>query len=148
MNEANRYRNSKLLCKNIGEQVRLVMERKYGTDAGAHDEEMAELMVKILKLLGVEANLVTGYSLQKPDDPKPHTWVETDRLFVDPAADRFLNDTGTSVVIQNERPDCLSLEGLDADKRFEAQAEAERAARAANMPRSMDMEMEMEMAYE
>lgn len=75
--------------RNIAEQARSVMVKKYGVKAGEHYEEMAAMIVDMLRSLDIHAQLVDGQYVKKGNAAVAHTWVEADGLYIDAAADRF-----------------------------------------------------------
>lgn len=111
------YRHS---IKNIVDQVRAVMEKKYGVHAGEHYKETATMVAEMLRALDVKAQVVEGWYMKEGKGAIAHAWVETDNLFIDAAADRFNDDQarimGTrfdrdyviqGVVISQARPERL-----------------------------------------
>lgn len=102
---------SKHSIKNIAEQARSVMVKKYGTKAGEHYEEMAALIVDMLHALDIKAQLVEGWYVKKGNAAVAHAWVETDALYIDAAADRFVpRPSDDSAMRLNEAQDKLLME--------------------------------------
>ena len=109
------------ICESIAKQARKIMVEKYGkgTFLCGHCIEASELIVKLLKKAGLNAQAIEGWCIYEDDSGcsdrcyDEHTWVECLGLYIDVTADQFnpcMYNKLPEIIVSETKPDCMEYD--------------------------------------